>query len=180
VNQLLVIGYWLSEKVRRARRVGGLIFLLSAGLSVMAQDAVPAAPVDPVAAAPVDPVAAAFGAIRAGDLKMAELQMEQIPGPAAKLFVKACIEQARGDSKRAIETTGELIARYPNDPDWIAKGELMITALYMELGMLDAADVAARQVQMIYEGTDVEGKATALRSKIEQLKKEAESKGSIK
>lgn len=172
MNQFLVIGYWLSERVRGALRFGGLLILLSAGLSVMAQDTVPAAP--------VDPIAAAFGAIRAGDLKTAELQMEQIPSPAAKLFVKACIEQARGDSKRAIETTGELIARYPNDPDWIAKGELMITALYMELGMLNAADVAARQIQMIYEGTDVAGKATALRSKIEQLKKEAEEKGRIK
>jgi outer membrane protein assembly factor BamD (BamD/ComL family) len=138
----------------------------------MAQDAVPAAP--------VDPIVAAFGAIHEGQFQEAELQMAQIPSPAAKLFVQACIQRVKGDLKGALETTGELIARYPNDPDWIAKGELMIAALYMETGMLDAADVTARQIQKIYEGTDLATRATALRSQIDQLKKETEEKGSIK
>jgi hypothetical protein len=50
----------------------------------------------------------------------------------------------------------------------------------METGMLDAADVTARQIQKIYEGTDLATRATALRSQIDQLKKETEEKGSIK
>ncbi len=138
----------------------------------MAQDTVPAAP--------VDPLAAAFASIRAGQLPEAEMQLAAINNPPAKLFVQACIEQAKGDPKRAIETIAELIVLYPNDPDWTAKSELMSVALYIQLDMLDAAEVTARQIQKIYDGTDVADKATALRSQIDQFKKETEEKRSIK
>jgi len=188
VNRLLVIGYGLLGRRDRARYLfaakfqypitsirwlaARLILLLSAGLSVMAQDT--------VSAGPVDPVVAALGAVRAGQLSEAGIQLAEISNPPAKWFVQACIEKAKGDPKRAAETIAELIVLYPNDPDWTAKSELMSAVLYLELGMLDAADVTARQIQKIYEGTGIADRATALRSRIDQLKKETEEEGSIK
>lgn len=146
-----------------------LILFAVAGLTAVAQEAAPA---------PADPVAAAFGAIRAGQLETAEMQLEQIPDPAAKLFVQACVEKAKGDPKRAIQTVTQLIVRYPNDPDWTAKSELMSAELYVQLGMLDNADVTARQIQKLHEGTAAAEAATALREKIANLKAEKESEGS--
>ncbi|MDD3276110.1 MAG: hypothetical protein PHP93_03555 [Kiritimatiellales bacterium] len=154
-----------------------LILFAIAGLSATAQQAVPPAAVKPV---PGDPAEMALNSLRAGQIPAAEAQIKDITNPAARRFVQASIEQAKGEPKRAIQTVSDEIVQYPNDPDWTAKSELLSAALYMELGMIDAADVTARQIQMLHEGTDAAVKATALRNKIEQLKKVTEVKGSIK
>lgn len=137
----------------------------------MAQEVTPAAP--------VDPVVAALDALGAGQIQAAEAQLALISNSAAKFFVQACIERAQGDFKSAIQTVGELTVQYPNDAEWTAKGELLSVMLYMDLGMLDSADATARQMQLFYKETAVAAKATALRSQIDQLKKETEEKGSI-
>jgi hypothetical protein len=144
-----------------------------AGVTAIAQQAAPSAVMAP---ASVDPVAAALGALRAGQIQAAETQLALITNPAAKLFVQACIERASKDPKRAIQTVVGVIVQYPNDPEWTAKSELLSVMLYLELGMLDAADATARQVQVLHEGTAVAEKATALRSKIEKMNEEMESK----
>lgn len=152
------------------KRVFAMLILLAASGLSKAQEAVPVT---------TDPVETAFSAIRSGQLETAENQAAAIRNPAAKYFVQACIEKAKGNPKASLETIAHGIVLYPNDPDWTAKSQLLSATLYIQLDMLDAADVAARHIQMIYEGTGFADQATALRSRIEQLKKETEEEGSI-
>lgn len=148
------------------------------GFSGVAQEvAAPVGGEKPISVAPVD---AALAALDAGEIDAAEFEWVEIRNPAAKIFVQASIARARGNLKSALETLAEGIVMHPHDSDWIAKSELMMVVLYMESGMLNAADVTARQVQVLHEGTDVAKNATALRSDIERLKKETELEGSIK
>ncbi len=154
-----------------SRKILILLLFVAAGLSVIAQETTPA-----VSTAPVDPVAVALGAIGAGQFQTAEVHLVAISDPAAKLFVQACMERAKGDSKSAVQTLSALIVQYPNDPQWTAKSELMCAVLYMDLGLLDAADVTARQLQVLHEGTAVVTKADALREKIMKIKEEMEAK----
>ena len=92
----------------------------------------------------------------------------------AKLYVMACIAQANGKPEDASRMLGQLIVRYPNNEQWTARSELKNAEIYLEMGLLDAADVTARQIQNLYAGTDVAKKAGALRSEIEKLKENAE------
>ena len=148
------------------------------GFSGIAQEV--AAPADGEAQVPVSPVDAALAALDAGQVNEAELKWVEIKNPLAKILVQAGIARARGNLKSALEMLAGGIVLYPHDSAWIAKSELMMVVLYMESGMLDAADVTARQVQVLHEGTDAAKKATALRSDIERLKKETELEGSTK
>jgi hypothetical protein len=126
-----------------------------------------------------DPIADSLNALRSGQIEMAELYRLEISNPAAKLFVEACIERSKGDAKSALRTAAKLVALYPNDSDWTGKAEIMVAALYVEVGRLDAAGVAVRQIQLLYEGSDIAAKAATLGEQIELLKKEAELKGSV-
>ena len=103
-----------------------------------------------------------------------EHRLETITDPAARLFFKANIERAKGEPEQALQTLAKLIVHHAHNEKWIARSELMSAELYLELGMMDAADVTARQVQQLYAGTDVAKKAGALRSEIEKLKENAE------
>jgi outer membrane protein assembly factor BamD (BamD/ComL family) len=97
---------------------------------------------------------------------------------AEKLYELAVIERENGELKQAIQTAGRVVVLYPQDTEWLPKAELMCAELYIELDLLDAADVTARQVELFHKGTDVAEKATELRSKIKTLKEEMEPKGS--
>lgn len=129
---------------------------------------------------PEDPIATALGSLRVGQLDAALVQAEDISNPAAKLFVQACVEQARGDFERALETVTLGIVQYPHDPDWTAKSELMSAALYIQMGMPDAAETTVRQMQLLYQGTEIANQAASLRSRIEKLRAEKESEGSVR
>jgi outer membrane protein assembly factor BamD (BamD/ComL family) len=99
---------------------------------------------------------------------------EAITSPAEKLYTQACMERAKGDPKSAIQTAVKVIALYSGEKEWLARSELLSAELYLELGMPEAADITARQIQNLYAGMDVAKKADVLRSKIKELKKEAE------
>lgn len=103
-----------------------------------------------------------------------EQRLTTITDPAAKLFFKANIERAKGQPELALQTLAQLIVHHAHAEKWIARSELMSAELYLELGMLDAADVTARQVQQLYVGMDVKKQADALRSEIKKLKESAE------
>ncbi|MBT8041675.1 MAG: hypothetical protein KJN67_03040 [Pontiella sp.] len=113
-------------------------------------------------------------------LNAAEQRLATITDPAARLYFTAGTEWAKGEPEKALQTLSESIVHHAYDEKWIAKSELLSARLYVELGMLDAADVTARQVQALYEGSEVAEKATALRIEVEQLKKETEAKRSTK
>lgn len=106
----------------------------------------------------------------------AETQAVQVPekSPAEKLYIKAVAERKSGDPKQAVQTAAQIVALHADDADWLAKSEMLCAELYWELGLVDAADVTARQIQQLYAGTDVAKQAGALRSKIEKLKESEE------
>lgn len=149
------------------RILTGIILCFAVATAGFTQEAVPA-----------DPIARAFLSMNAGQFDAALVQAEDISNPAAKLFVQASIAQAKGEPERAIEIVTRGIAQYPNDPDWTAKSELMSAALYVRLGMLDAAAATVRQMQLFYEGTDTAAKAAVLQERIEKMKADKESEGS--
>lgn len=91
---------------------------------------------------------------------------------AGRLYEQAVAQRDAGDPKRAIQTVAEIVALHARDEQWMPKAELLSVELYLELDRLDAADVTARQVESLYEGTDAAEKATALRENIKKLKAE--------
>lgn len=90
-----------------------------------------------------------------------------IQDPAARIFGRACIERARGQPKKAIQSAVELIAGYPDDAQWMPLTEMMCAELYLEMGMTNSAAATARQTALLYKGTHIEKKAQALRSMVE-------------
>ena len=90
--------------------------------------------------------------------------------PEEKLYEQAVSERKAGKPKQAIQTAAKIIALYADDAGWLAKSEMLCAELYLDMGMLDAADVTARQVQIIHKGTASADKADALRSTIEKLR----------
>jgi outer membrane protein assembly factor BamD (BamD/ComL family) len=91
---------------------------------------------------------------------------------AGRLYGQAVAQREAGDPKQAIQTVAEIVALHMRDEQWMPKVELLSAELYVELDLLDAADVTARQVQSLYEGTDVAETATALREDIKKIKAE--------
>ena len=87
----------------------------------------------------------------------------------AQHYKQACLLRDRGEFLAAIEEAGKGIALNPLEREWLAKSELLSAELYVKVGMLEAADVTARQIEVLYFGTDFETKAKALREKIKQL-----------
>ena len=97
---------------------------------------------------------------------------------AAKLYEQALSERESGNVKQAIQTVAKIVAEHTDDRDVLPNAELLSAELYLELDLIECADVTAQQVVELYEGTDVADKAAALRAKIEELKADKESEGS--
>jgi hypothetical protein len=126
------------------------------------------------AGAAEDSANAALTALEAGQIQTAETLCSKITSPTAKLYVQARMEKAGGNSKRAIQTAAQVIALRSGEKEWLAQSELLIAQLYLELGLPDAADVTARQIQKLYAGMDVVKNADAVRSEVKKLKEGAE------
>ena len=97
---------------------------------------------------------------------------------AGKLYEQAVAQRENGEPKLAVQTTAQIIALHAQDKEWLPKAELLSAKLYVELNLLECADATARQVEIIYEGTDAAEEAAAIRTEIEQLKADKESEGS--
>jgi hypothetical protein len=119
----------------------------------------------------------AFGADEAVEIRSVDQRLAGISDPVVKLFFKARLERASGDLKKAIQTAAQVVALHGDRTEWVAKSELLCAELYVELGMLDAADATIRQIQQLYVGMDVAKQADALQLKIETLKESAEREG---
>ncbi len=155
-----------------SRRVAACLILIAvAGLAFGANPSAPVVAVEqPV---PVVTAETVLSVLNSGDISGAEHQLPDISDPVARLFVQARIEQAKGDPHSAIQTLSQLIVRYSSNTNWLEQSDLLSAKLYVELGLLEAADVTARQVQTLYEGTESAEKATVLRTEIEKLKEDA-------
>lgn len=104
------------------------------------------------------------------EIEAMEQQIKTVADPAARLFFQANIYRAKGELELAHKTLARLIVNYDYDKQWIARSELLSARFYLEEGMLDAADVTARQVELLNEGTDAAETARKFREIIKQMK----------
>lgn len=93
--------------------------------------------------------------------------------PVAIHYKKASALREQGKPAAAIEEAGKGIALNPQEKEWLAKSELLSARLYVELGMLESAEVTARQIILLYKDTEFETEARRLQEKIERLTEEA-------
>lgn len=107
-------------------------------------------------------------------IKAMEAGLEAISDPAAKLFFTAGIQRAKGQPEQALRTLSRLIVEHAHDENWVTRSELICAELYLEMGMPDAAEVTARQVQFMNEGTETAETARLFREKIKQVKEQSE------
>ena len=103
-----------------------------------------------------------------------ERRVATIADPAARLFFQANIHRAKGDPEQALQTLAQLIVHHPYEKRWITRSELLCAKLYFELGMLDEAEVTARQVELLNKGSEAAEKARLLREKIKKVKEQSE------
>jgi len=99
---------------------------------------------------------------------IAAMSLAEEPAVAVH-YKKACLLRDQGNFSAAIEEVAKGIALNPLEKDWLAKSELLSADLYVELGMLNSAKVTARQVEMLYPGTEFATGAKTLSEKIKQL-----------
>jgi hypothetical protein len=116
----------------------------------------------------------------AGSLSEQQIQaMEQrvatITDPAARLFFQANIHRAKGELEQALQTLAKLNVFYPHEKRWITRSELLSAKLYLEMGMPGPAEVTARQVEFLNEGTEAAKTARVFREEIKQLKEQSEA-----
>jgi len=112
-------------------------------------------------------VVRALAALQRNDPATAEICRAELKDSAAELYVRANIERAQGDSQKAIQTVVDLIATHPNNQAWMPPAELLGAKLYLDLGLMDAAEATARQTQKMYAGTNIEKEAQAFRETLD-------------
>lgn len=130
-----------------------LIFLFAAGLSSAVEES---------------------GKLTEAQIQEMERRVETITDPAPRLFFQANIHRAKGELEQALQMLAKLIAQHPYEKRWIVRSELLSAKLYLELGMPDAAEVTARQVEFLNQGTEAAETARLFREKIKQVKKQSE------
>lgn len=115
------------------------------------------------------------GPVSEKQIQAMEQRVAIITDPAARLFFQANIHRAKGELEQALQTLAKLNVFYAYDKRWITRSELLSAKLYLELGMPDQAEVTARQVEFLNEGTEAAETARLFREKIKQLKEQSEA-----
>ena len=114
------------------------------------------------------------GIVSTNQIQAMEQRVSSITDPAARLFFQANIHRAKGELEQALQTLAQLNVHYAHDKRWISRSELLSAKLYLELGMPDQAEVTARQVEFLNEGTEAAETARLFREKIKQAKEQSE------
>ena len=110
----------------------------------------------------------ALVAILQHDFATAESIRSEIKSEAGSLYIKAEMERAQGESKKAMLTVTTIIASHANDRDWMPKSELLAAYLYLDMtgtnSIISTNSVinTARQVKNIYAGNHSAGDAAKL------------------
>jgi hypothetical protein len=115
------------------------------------------------------------GTLSENQIQAMEQRLATINDPAARLFFQANIHRAKGELEQALQTLAQLNVHHAHDKRWISRSELLSAKLYLELGMPDQADVTARQVEFLNEGTEAAETARLFREKIKQMKEQSEA-----
>lgn len=101
---------------------------------------------------------------------VAEKLQKEMSSAAAKLYLQARIERAKGNPREASRIVAEIIASHGNNMQWMPQSELLSAELYLEQGFTNSAAFCARQVQSIYGGSNIAGDAAKLRATLPEPK----------
>ncbi|WP_372794077.1 hypothetical protein [Pontiella sp.] len=112
--------------------------------------------------------------LSAEQIQAMEKRVAQINDPAAKLFFQANIHRAKGETEEALKKLAELSVHHAHNKRWITRSELLSAKLYLELGMPEQAEVTARQVEFLNQGTDAAETARLFREELMQKKEQSE------
>lgn len=115
------------------------------------------------------------GTLTPAQIQAMEQRLATVTDPAARLFFQANIYRAKGELEQAIQTLAQLTVHHAHNKEWITRSELLSAKIYLDLGMPDAADVTARQVEFLNEGTEAAETARLFREKIKQVKEQSEA-----
>lgn len=108
-------------------------------------------------------VGLALIAIQKEDLATAEKYQLELAekSEAAGLFLKASIERAKGEPKKAIQIVTDIIKDHSNDQDWLPASELLASYCYLDMTGSNTVITTnspmntARQVKNMYAGSAV-------------------------
>lgn len=103
-----------------------------------------------------------------------EQRLVAIKDPVVKLFFEAKLEHMQGEPEQALQTLARLLLTYPRNTAWALRSELMSAEIYQELGLFEAADVTARQIEFMNPGTAAAEKARLFREKLKQVQEQSE------
>jgi len=103
-----------------------------------------------------------------------EKRVTQINDPAARLFFEANIHRAKGELETALQKLATLNVHHAHNKRWITRSELLTAKLYLEMGMPEQAEVTARQVEFLNQGTDAAETARLFREELMQRKEQSE------
>jgi hypothetical protein len=115
------------------------------------------------------------GTLSKSQIQAMEQRVATISDPAARLFFQANIHRAKGELEQALQTLAQLNVHHAYNKRWISRSEMLTAKLYLELGMPDPAEVTARQVEFLNEGTEVAEAARLFQEKIKQMKEQSEA-----
>jgi tetratricopeptide (TPR) repeat protein len=127
------------------------------------------------AAQTADTSDAGKGALSEEQIRTMEQRVAAINDPAARLFFQANIYRAKGEFEQALQTLARLNVFYAHDQRWITRSELLTAKLYLDMGMPEQAEVTARQVEFLNQGTEAAETARRFREKIEQMDKQSDA-----
>ncbi len=107
-------------------------------------------------------------------IQMMEQRVAAIADPAARLFFQANIHRAKGELEQALQKLARLNVLHAHDKRWITRSELLTAKLYLEVGMPEQAEVTARQVEFLNEGTEAAETARRFLDELKQMNGQAE------
>lgn len=106
------------------------------------------------------------GVVTTNGLLIAEKMRDEVASETAGLYLQACIERAKGESREASKIVAGIIADHGNDLDWMPQCELLSVRLYLDDALTNSAANCARQVQSIYGGSHIARDAEKLRAQL--------------
>jgi len=95
------------------------------------------------------------GVVRPESIRVIEKIKKEMDSASGKLYLQACIDQAKGKTRQAFRSVCFVIANHANDPYWMPKTELLSAYLYLDSHLTNSAIKTAQQVQSMYAGSDV-------------------------
>lgn len=119
-------------------------------------------------------------ALQESNIEEAENLLPKVKTEVGALYLKACIERAKGQPIAAVKIVDDIIANHGNDLDWMPKTELLNAYLYMDMALTNSAINTARQVKNFYAKSNIAADAEKIQKELTAAKEKAEAEAKAK